>query len=95
LCFFSCFKKKGVCVAHRLVNIHASLTSASTLLRHHRSTSRIFGLITRLSAQLQRLLQPIVIEYASTPSSFGLPLRRPPRAVVPLLVVHLHWLLER
>uniref|UniRef100_A0A0E0NX78 Uncharacterized protein n=1 Tax=Oryza rufipogon TaxID=4529 RepID=A0A0E0NX78_ORYRU len=77
-----------VCVAHRLVDICASPTSASTLLRLHRSASRIFGLITRSNARLQRLLQPIAIEHASMPSSFGVPLRRPPRAAVALPVVH-------
>uniref|UniRef100_A0A0E0R1D0 Uncharacterized protein n=1 Tax=Oryza rufipogon TaxID=4529 RepID=A0A0E0R1D0_ORYRU len=88
-CIFSPFPiSDWVCVAHRLVDICASPTSASILLQLHRSASRIFGLITHSSAQLQRLVQPIIIEHASTPSSFGLPLRRPPRATVPLPVVH-------
>uniref|UniRef100_A0A0D3GGY0 Uncharacterized protein n=1 Tax=Oryza barthii TaxID=65489 RepID=A0A0D3GGY0_9ORYZ len=69
-CIF--FPVERVCVAHRLVDICASPTSVSTLLRLHRSASRIFGLITRSSARLQRLLQPIFIEHVSTPSSSGL-----------------------
>uniref|UniRef100_A0A0D3GGX9 Uncharacterized protein n=1 Tax=Oryza barthii TaxID=65489 RepID=A0A0D3GGX9_9ORYZ len=60
-CIF--FPVERVCVAHRLVDICASPTSVSTLLRLHRSASRIFGLITRSSARLQRLLQPIFIEH--------------------------------
>uniref|UniRef100_A0A0E0KVM9 Uncharacterized protein n=1 Tax=Oryza punctata TaxID=4537 RepID=A0A0E0KVM9_ORYPU len=49
-----------------------------------------FGLITHSNARLQRLLLPIIIEHASTPSSFGSPLHRPPRAAVSPPVFYLH-----
>lgn len=53
--------------------------SASILLRLHHFASCIFDLITRSSTWLQQLLQLIVIDPASTLSSFMLPLCRPLR----------------
>mgnify|MGYP003703362227 CR=1 FL=1 len=70
-----------------LENGFASPTASSTSARlQHRYRLRLrlrrsavcnIGLITRSNVRLQRLLQPIVIEHASTPLSFGLPLHRP------------------
>jgi hypothetical protein len=72
--FFFLLIRDRVCVAHHLIDICASLTLASTLLQFYHFASRIFGLITRSSTWLQLLLQPIIIEHASTPSSSRRPL---------------------
>uniref|UniRef100_A0A0E0BS26 Uncharacterized protein n=1 Tax=Oryza glumipatula TaxID=40148 RepID=A0A0E0BS26_9ORYZ len=77
-------------VAHRLVDICASLTSASTLLRLHRSAPRIDGLITRSSARLRRHLATDRHRARVYAIKLRVAAASPPWAAVPPPVVHLH-----